>query len=72
METSGYMYLDKIFKKNILLIQVRSNSGLTKFQKANLIGLGLSGVGSKSNLFCCESVLGMVKKVDHLVKISVD
>ena len=64
------MYTHKVLKKNISLIQTRSFSGLTKVQKANLIGLGLNGIGSKSSLICCESTLGMIKKVNHLVKVS--
>lgn len=66
------MCLDKILKKNIVITQTRGISGLTKVQKANLTGLGLRGIGSKSSLLCCEAILGMIKKVSHLVKVSVD
>lgn len=62
---------NEIVKKNILVVQARSFSGLTQSQKSNLIGLGLNGIGSKSNLICSESVLGMIKKVSHLIKINV-
>jgi ribosomal protein L30 len=65
------MSLDRILEKNITLTQSKSFSGLTKLQKGNLIGLGLGGIGSKSNLFCNASVFGMVKKVNHLLKVSI-
>jgi len=64
------MSTDKVLKKNIVVVQTRSFSGLTKVQKANLLGLGLSGIGSKSNLVCSDSILGMIKRVNHLVKVS--
>lgn len=66
------MIIGELLNKNILVTQVRGISGLTKIQKANLSGLGLSGIGSKSSLLCSESTLGMIKKVEHLVKISVN
>jgi len=66
------MSLDKMLKKNILITQIRGFSGLTKGQKANLTGLGLRGIGSKSSLLCCASILGMIKKVEHLIKIDVE
>lgn len=64
--------LDKMLKKNIIISQTRSFSGLTKGQKANLTGLGLKGIGSKSSLLCSESTIGMLKKVEHLVEVSVN
>lgn len=64
------MSLDKVSKKNILVTQIKSSSGLKQRQKANLIGLGLRGIGSQSNLLSSDSVLGMIKKVNHLIKVS--
>jgi ribosomal protein L30 len=66
------MITGEMLKKNILITQVRGFSGLTRIHKANLIGLGLSGIGSKSSLLCSESTTGMLRKVEHLVKISVE
>ncbi len=66
------MSLDTILKKNILLVQTRGFSGLTKGQKANLTGLGLKGIGSKSTLLCSKETIGMIKKVEHLIKVSVN
>ena len=66
------MPLSEVLKKNVLLTQLRSLSGLTKGQKANLTGLGLRGIGSKSSLLCTDSVLGMIKKVQHLIEVKID
>ncbi len=57
------MVISELLNKNILVTQARGTSGLTKVQKANLTGLGLRGIGSKSSLLCSESVIGMVKKL---------
>ena len=65
------MALSELLKKNILVTQTRGTSGLTKIQKANLTGLGLSGIGSKSSLLCSDSILGMIRKVEHLIDVSV-
>ncbi len=66
------MIISELLKKNILITQAKGFSGLTRIQKANLTGLGLNGIGSKSSLLCCEATLGMIKKVEHLIKISVN
>lgn len=64
------MKLDSFLNQKIVVKQVKSGSKLTTRQKGSLIGLGLRGIGSTSNLSCSESVLGMVKKVHHVLKIS--
>lgn len=57
--------------KKITVTQTRGFSGLTVKQSSNLRGLGLSGVGSSSSLVCSSSVFGMIKKVSHLIKVSI-
>lgn len=64
------MKLDSFLNKEIVVEQIRGESKLTKKQKGNLIGLGLRGIGSTSKLQCSDSVLGMLKKVLHVIKIS--
>jgi ribosomal protein L30/L7E len=32
--------------------------------------LGLRGIGSSSSLKCDQSILGMLKKIEHIIKIS--
>ncbi len=64
------MSLKDFLQKEVIVIQTSSASKLTQRQKANLIGLGLRGVNTSSKLTCSESVLGMIRKVEHLLKIS--
>ena len=64
------MKLDNFLNKKILVQQVKGGSKLTEKQKGSLIGLGLRGIGSSAELTCCESVLGMVRKVQHVIKVS--
>jgi ribosomal protein L30 len=61
--------MKNLINKDIIVEQTRSYSGLTKIQKANLNGLGLRGIGSKSSLLCTDSVFGMINKVKHLIKV---
>jgi len=56
--------------KKIIVTQVKGGSKLNDRQKGNLIGLGLRGIGSTSTLNGSEAILGMVKKVAHIIKIS--
>ena len=65
------MQLDNFLNKKILVKQVKGGSKLTDRQKGSLIGLGLRGIGSDATLACSSSVLGMVKKVHHVIKVSI-
>ena len=62
--------LNFLLGKKITAWQIKSKSKLNPKQKGSLIGIGLSGIGSKSELNCTESVLGMLKKVHHLIKVT--
>ena len=64
------MQLDSFLNKNILVKQVKGGSKLNDRQKGSLIGLGLRGIGSESTIACSSSVLGMIKKVHHIIKVS--
>lgn len=64
------MLLSDFLNKKIIVTQIKSESKLTDRQKGNLIGLGLRGVNTTSNLTCTESILGMLRKVNHLVKVN--
>jgi large subunit ribosomal protein L30 len=64
------MSFDKILNKKIILTQVKSDNKLVERQKSTLRGLGLRGVNTKSELLASNDVLGMIKKVTHLVKVS--
>ena len=63
--------LKNFLGKKISIVQVKSFSKLTAKQKGSLVGLGLKGIGSSSSLFCCDAVFGMLKKVEHLITVSV-
>ncbi len=64
------MQFDNLLNKKIIITQVKGGSKLNDRQKGSLIGLGLRGIGSYSNLSCTNSTLGMIRKVGHIVKIS--
>jgi large subunit ribosomal protein L30 len=64
------MLLDNFLGKKVVISQIRSQIKSSKKQKATLVGLGLRGIGSKSELDCSADVLGMIKKVAHLIKVS--
>lgn len=61
----------KMTKKNskIKVTQVRSANKRTIDQKQTLVGLGIKGMNSSSVLENTPSVMGMVTKVRHLLKI---
>ena len=48
---------------------VKSSIGNRKNQKENLKGLGLSRINSSSTLENTPSVRGMLRKVQHLIRI---
>lgn len=62
--------LNEFLNKKVIISQIRSESKLTARQKGSVIGLGLRGIGSSSTLNCTNSTIGMVKKVYHIIKIS--
>lgn len=64
--------MNRIKNKEVIIRQIRSSSGKTKKQKSNLNGLGLKRIGDKSSLLCSESNLGMIKKISHLIEISIN
>ena len=57
-------------KKTIKVEQVVSSIGKQKDQIATLVGLGLNKLHRVSELEDTPSVRGMIKKVQHLVKVS--
>ena len=57
-------------KKTIKVEQVVSSIGKPKDQIATLVGLGLNKLHRVSELEDTPSVRGMIKKVQHLVKVS--
>lgn len=56
-------------KETITIEQTGSKIGRTKDQEATLIGLGLNKRHKQSTLEKTPSVLGMINKVKHLVRV---
>ena len=56
-------------KKTIKVTQIRSGIGRPAAQKATLIGLGLNKMNKTVVLEDTPSIRGMVRKVEHLVRI---
>ncbi len=63
------MNTEKFIDKSVVVKQTGSSSKLTKRQLGTLVGLGLRGIGSKSELKCDNSVAGMIRKVAHVVEV---
>jgi large subunit ribosomal protein L30 len=61
----------ELLNKKIIVTQVKGGSKLNIRQKGNLIGLGLRGIGTKATLPGTPSILGMIKKVEHIVKVAI-
>lgn len=60
-----------IANKELVITQTKGTIGALDNQIENVKGLGLRGRGSVSKLKATPEVIGMIKKVDHLVKVEV-
>lgn len=56
-------------KKTLKVEQIASPIGRPKEQRATLIGLGLNKMHKVAELEDTPSVRGMIRKVQHLVKV---
>jgi large subunit ribosomal protein L30 len=56
-------------KKLITVTQIASPIGRSANQRQTLIGLGLNKIGRSSALAETPEVLGMITKVNHLIKV---
>ena len=63
------MKIEHYLNKTIKITQVKGGSKLKARQKGSLIGLGLRGIGSFSEIKVDNSVLGMIRKIYHIIKI---
>ncbi|MGA1599179.1 MAG: 50S ribosomal protein L30 [bacterium] len=57
--------------QKIQVTQIRSGIGSTRKQKECLKGLGLRKINHSVVLSSDPSILGMVRKVSHLVKVDI-
>ena len=55
--------------KTINITQVKSAIGRNKIQKKNLISLGLKKIGCSKSIIINKSTEGLIKKINHLIKI---
>jgi large subunit ribosomal protein L30 len=55
--------------KKIRVTQIASGNGHKPGQQATLIGLGLNKISKSRELAATPEILGMVKKIAHLVKV---
>ena len=55
--------------KSIKVIQIKSAIGRKKIQKKHLLALGLNKIGQTKILTLNNSISGLIKKVNHLIKI---
>jgi large subunit ribosomal protein L30 len=60
------------FRKTITVEQVHSPQRRPKEQRATLIGLGLNKLRRRNILLDTPQVRGMIKRVQHLVRIVED
>lgn len=59
-------------KSKLRVRQVRSCIGSKRDQRATLRGLGLRRIGACAELEATPAVLGMIRKVSHLVRVEED
>ncbi len=65
------MQFDNFLNKKITITQVKGGSKLNDRQRGSLIGLGLRGIGTSAKTNATQSTIGMIRKVGHIVKVSV-
>jgi ribosomal protein L30/L7E len=64
------MKMENYLNKKIKITQIKGGSKLNARQKGSLVGLGLRGIGTFFEIKVDNSVLGLIKKVQHVIKIS--
>lgn len=62
--------MEYYLNKKVKITQIKGGSKLNARQKGSLVGLGLRGIGTFFEIKVDNSVLGMIKKVQHIIKIS--
>jgi large subunit ribosomal protein L30 len=60
---------EKIDHKKVTVTQIASPIGRGDNQQKNLIGLGLNKIGRTRTLIATQDVVGMINKVQHLLKV---
>tara|TARA_B100001971_G_C18177585_1_gene530812 strand:- start:859 stop:1059 length:201 start_codon:yes stop_codon:yes gene_type:complete len=55
--------------KTIKVTKIKSTIGRDRIQEKHLISLGLKKIGTSKTIIINKSTKGLIKKVNHLVKI---
>ena len=55
--------------EKIKVVQVKSSIKRLKSKKRTLVALGLKGIGKEVVHVSSPSIIGMIKKVEHLVSV---
>ena len=58
--------------KTLKITQIKSTIGRNKKQKKNLLSLGLRKIGNSKSIILNKSTEGLIKKINHLVKVEKD
>ncbi len=57
--------------KNIKITQIKSIINRTNTQKLTMKALGLNRINKSVSLIINKSIIGMIKRVNHLIKIEI-
>ena len=63
------MKKETITNKTFKVTKIKSTIGRDKIQEKHLISLGLKKIGTSRTIVINKSTKGLIKKVNHLVKI---
>ncbi|MCH2540764.1 MAG: 50S ribosomal protein L30 [Alphaproteobacteria bacterium] len=63
------MKKETITNKTFKVTKIKSTIGRDKIQEKHLISLGLKKIGASRTIVINKSTKGLLKKVNHLVKI---
>ena len=63
------MKKETITNKTFKVTKIKSTIGRDKIQEKHLISLGLKKIGASRRIVINKSTKGLLKKVNHLVKI---
>ena len=63
------MKKETITNKTFKVTKIKSTIGRNKIQEKHLISLGLKKIGTSKTIIINKSTKGLIKKINHLVKI---
>jgi ribosomal protein L30/L7E len=60
---------DQLEGRTVVVERTGGESGRTQRQRETIRGLGLGGVGSRSEIRCTRAAYGMLLKVSHMIRV---